>query len=64
MKKKDNGTIPTLLTELQDIKKLLILALIYDGCSQAEIAHALNVNQSSVSRMFPKGINQLTRQKA
>jgi predicted XRE-type DNA-binding protein len=37
---------------LGDIKKLLIFALQKNGASQAEIARALGVNQSSISRQF------------
>lgn len=43
-----------LLKELQDIKRILVIALIRTGASQEEVASALNVNQSSISRMFPK----------
>lgn len=39
--------------ELVAIKRLLIFGLLRDGASQAEVAAALGVNQSSVSRMFP-----------
>ncbi|HEV2111385.1 MAG TPA: helix-turn-helix domain-containing protein [Gammaproteobacteria bacterium] len=42
-----------LLKELQDIKRILVVALIKSGASQGEVATALNVNQSSISRMFP-----------
>jgi predicted transcriptional regulator len=43
------------INELQDIKRLLVAILIRSGASQGEVALALNVNQSSISRMFPKG---------
>ena len=62
-KKTTEDADSSMLSELQDIKKLLILALIRDGSSQEQIADALNVHQSSVSRMFPKGVSKLTRQK-
>ena len=42
-----------LLSELDSIKRLLILLLLKDGTSQGDIAHALQVDQSVVSRMFP-----------
>ena len=42
--------------ELSEIKRLLVLFLIRDGASQAVVASALGVAQSSVSRMFPGGI--------
>ena len=54
MEKKEAQGDTSLVKEMQDIKRLLILALLRSGSSQAEIAAALNVNQSSVSRMFPK----------
>ena len=41
--------------ELNEIKRLLVLQLRRDGASQAEIAGALGVAQSSVSKMFSGG---------
>jgi DNA-binding transcriptional ArsR family regulator len=41
-----------ILKELQDIKRLLILALIQGGHSQEKIAAALDVNQSTISRLL------------
>lgn len=41
--------------ELAAIKKLLILALANSGMTQSQIAAALDVDRTSVSRMFPKG---------
>lgn len=49
------------LRELEDIKRLLMLALIRDGVSQAEIAKALGVSQPSISRMFPGGIAKIAK---
>ncbi len=43
------------LKELEDLKRLLILHLLKQGASQTEVALALNVNKSTVSRMFPYG---------
>lgn len=43
--------------ELSDIKRLLVLALLRDGSTQTEVARALGVGQSTVSRMFPGGVN-------
>ena len=48
------------LRELEDIKRLLVLSLLRSGASQAEVARALGVNQSSVSRMFPGSIGKAT----
>ena len=44
-----------IVSELESVKRLLILRLIRDGASQEEIAGALGVTQPTVSRMFPKG---------
>src|SRR5258706_1862204 len=41
------------LRELEDIKRLLMLALLRDGVSQGDIAKALGVSQPTISRMFP-----------
>ena len=42
--------------ELTDIKRLMVFALLRDGASQSDIAAALGVSQSSVSRMFHVGL--------
>lgn len=42
--------------ELIAIKKLLVLMLAKQGLTQTQIASALEVNRTSLSRMFPKGI--------
>lgn len=42
------------VTELTAIKRLLVFAILKSGASQAEVAQALGVNQSQISRMFPK----------
>jgi len=51
---KQNLELDDLISEMKDIKKLLIFILIKSGASQVEVATALNVNQSSISRLFPK----------
>ena len=43
------------IKELVAIKKLLILALVNSGLTQSQIASALDVDRTSVARMFPKG---------
>lgn len=48
-------------SELIDIKRLLVLKLLRDGATQSEIAAALGVGQSSISRMFPMGIGSVTK---
>jgi len=50
--------LDAVMATVDDIKKLLILALLKNGVSQAEIAAALNINQSSVSRLFQGGISR------
>jgi len=40
-------------SEMEAVKRLMILLLIKMGASQGEVAMALGVDQSSVSRMFP-----------
>jgi predicted transcriptional regulator len=47
--------------ELINIKKLLMFGLLRSGASQLEIAKALGVNQSSVSRMLPGIVGQRKR---
>ena len=42
--------------ELADIKRLLAFAILRSGASQGDVAAALGVNQSQVSRMFPNGL--------
>ena len=43
------------LEELETIRKLLILALLRSGMTQAELGAALGVHRTQVGRMFPKG---------
>lgn len=49
------------LAELVAIKRLVVLALLRSGASQRQVAAALGVSQSQVSRMFPGGIGKLAR---
>lgn len=49
------------LKELDDIKRLLMLALLRDGVSQGDIAKALGVSQPTISRMFPGKIGVALR---
>jgi len=41
------------VVELDAIKRLLVLQLLLNGATQGDVAHALQVDQSVVSRMFP-----------
>lgn len=49
------------LAELAAIKRLMVLGMLRSGASQRDVAAALGVNQSQVSRMFPGGIGKRTR---
>jgi hypothetical protein len=53
-----------ILDELIAIKRLLIFALIKGGATQSQIAVALGTSQSSISKMFPKGISTVADGKA
>jgi predicted XRE-type DNA-binding protein len=50
-----------LLSELISIRRLMIFSLLKSGASQGQIAKALGVHQSQVSRMFPDGITNSNR---
>ena len=50
---KKKATGDPIQVELDSIKRLLALLLLKAGTSQGEIAMALGVDQSVVSRMFP-----------
>jgi predicted transcriptional regulator len=50
-----------LLNEVVAIKKLLVLCLLRDGLSQSDVGAAIGVDQSTVSRMFPKGLPKKRR---
>ena len=52
------------LRELEDIKRLLILALLRDGVGQGDIAKALGVSQPTISRMFPGKIGAASKRTA
>jgi predicted XRE-type DNA-binding protein len=50
--------VDSTLAELIAIKRLLVFALLRSGANQKQIATALGVDQSHVSRMFPGGIGK------
>lgn len=52
-KRKKNAVTDPVVEELDAVKRLLTLLLLKAGASQGEIAMALQVDQSKVSRMFP-----------
>jgi predicted XRE-type DNA-binding protein len=61
VKKRQASEAIGVLRELEDIKRLLLLALLRTGVSQADIAKALSVSQPSISRMFPGGIGKVAK---
>jgi predicted transcriptional regulator len=61
MPKTDVGA--ALMQEVAAVKRLLIFKLLRDGASQADVATALGVNQSQVSRMFPSAARKKKRRK-
>jgi len=42
--------------ELAAIKKLMVFTLLWQGATQEQVASALGIDRSQISRMFPKGI--------
>lgn len=57
-------SVDPVLDELVAIKRLMVLTLLKGGASQKQIASALCVDQSQVSRMFPGGIGNPARSKS
>lgn len=53
MAKKSKISDDPVVVELDAIKRLLTLQLLRDGATQGDVALALQVDQSVVSRMFP-----------
>ena len=51
----------SIVSELKDVKRLLVLLLLKLGASQGEIAKALGVTQPSVSRMIPGKVQPLKK---
>jgi DNA-binding transcriptional regulator LsrR (DeoR family) len=43
------------LSELIAIKKLLVIGMLNSGLTQSQVAGALGIDRSQISRMFPKG---------
>ena len=46
----------TIAHELAAIKRLMVFTLLWQGATQEQVATALDIDRSQVSRMFPKGI--------
>lgn len=53
--------IAALLRETRDIKRLIVFSMLKDGLSQTELAQALGISQSSVSRMFDEPVKPRSR---
>ncbi|MDD1779155.1 MAG: winged helix-turn-helix domain-containing protein [Candidatus Helarchaeota archaeon] len=62
-KGKNESEAVGVLREMEDIKRLFILALLRDGAGQSAIAKAIGVSQSTISKMFPGGIGEITKPK-
>ena len=52
------------LSELQVLKKLMILDLVMKGVEQGDVAEVIGVSPATVSTMFPKGVLAKYRGKA
>ena len=55
--------ITALLKIGEDVKILLILVLLKQGISQVDIAKALGITQSTVSKYFPGGLRVKTKKR-
>jgi len=58
---KDNATPDQTLAELISIKRLMVFSLLKSGASQVDLAQALGVGQSQISRMFPNPVGKATK---
>lgn len=47
-----------LVSEMRDIKRLLILQLMEGGAPQGRIASMLGISAATMSRMLPKGLSK------
>lgn len=67
MAKHNSAPNDPILAELISIKRLLAFSLLRSGANQTDLARALGLDQSQVSRMFPnpigKATNRSTRRK-
>lgn len=58
-KSSKTDSVEPVLAELLSIKRLLVFALLKSGASQAQVAGALGLTQSRVSRMFPTALGNV-----
>lgn len=49
--------------ELAEIKRLMVFTLLWQGATQEQVASALGIDRSQVSRMFPKGVGKTKNEK-
>jgi ATP/maltotriose-dependent transcriptional regulator MalT len=54
--KKRKGESKTPMSELEAVKRLLVLLLIKQGASNTEIGLALSVDRTTIGRMFPSDV--------
>jgi hypothetical protein len=52
----EEAIVDTIAQELAAIKRLMVFTLLWQGATQDQVASALGIDRSQVSRMFPKGI--------
>lgn len=57
MSKKPKIEVDPIQQELSEIKRLIVLQLLWEGMPQKAIAQALGVSEATMSRMFPKGMS-------
>jgi len=60
MAKRNGQSASSVESELVAIKRLLVLALLRSGSNQKEIAAALGLNQSQISRMLPGKVGRVS----
>lgn len=61
MAKSNGSSVDPAVAELAAVKRLLILALLRSGTTQKQVADALGLHPSQMSRMFPNGVATLSR---
>ena len=64
MSARKSAAVDPVVIELVAIKRLLTFSLLQSGTSQKQVAVALGIDQSQISRMFPGGTGNPTRGKA
>ncbi len=57
----DNSDLKKIATDLEVVKKLMILSLVQRGVKQTQLASLLGVSDATLSLMFPKGLLKQAR---